>query len=189
MDLLINFIVAAVAAVLGAVGIKLLDRLRRKDAESEAKQIVDKAKQDADTARRESELAIKEATLQQRTETERELSKSRDELRDRERILDKRQETVEQQADQVRKQERMVEGTQRRLAEKIEDAEHQKTELQKVMDMHRQTLHELSGLSRDEATQRLLKTLEDEMQQETGAIILNYQKKMEEECKTRAAKC
>jgi ribonuclease Y len=53
------------------------------------------------------------------------------------------------------------------------------------MNMQRQTLHELSGLNQDEAKNRLLKDLESEMQQETGAIILNYQKKAEEECKTR----
>ena len=184
-ELLICIVVAAFAAFLGAVGIKLLDKLRRKDVESEAKQILDKANQEADTARREADLAIKEETLKQKTETEKELSKVRDELRDRERSVDKRQEAVEQQGEQVRKQERMVEGTQRRLAEKQEDVERQKEELQKLMDMQRQTLHELSGLNAEEASSRLLKDLDQEMQQETGNIILNYQKKVEEECKTR----
>ncbi|MCA9269845.1 MAG: DUF3552 domain-containing protein, partial [Planctomycetales bacterium] len=186
MEMIPYFIIAAVAAGAGAAAIKLLDRLRRRDAESEAKQIIDKALGDADAARRESQLAIKEETLRQRGETEKELSKLRDEMRNRERTLDKRQETVEQQSEQVRKQERMVEGTQRRLAEKMEDAERQRLELQKLTDMQRQTLHELSGLGREEATRRLLEGIEREMQQETGAIILNYQKKMEAECKSRA---
>ena len=184
-ELLIAIGMSVVAAILGAVGIKVLDKLRRKDAESEAAQILDKAKQDADTARREADLAIKEDRLKQKTESENELSKQRDELRERERLLDKRQETVETQSDQVRKQERMVEGNQRRLAEKQEDVERQKAELQKLMDMQRQTLHELSGLGKEEATSRLLSDLDREMQQETGAIILNYQKQTEEECKAR----
>jgi ribonuclease Y len=181
----ITVIVAFVAAVLGFLATKFLDKLRRKDAETEARQIVDRAKQDADTARREAQLAIKEESLRQKGETERELGKQRDELRERERLLDKRQEVVEQQADQVRKQERMVENNQRRLAEKIQDNENQKVELQKIIDMQRQTLHELSGLGRDEATNRLLANLDRELQQETGTIILNYQKKAEAECKVR----
>ena len=184
-ELLIAFGMSIVGVILGAVGIKFLDKLRRKDVESEAQQILEKARHEADTARREGELAIKEETLRQKTEAEKEISKERDELRERERLLDKRHEAVEQQGEQVRKQERMVEGTQRRLAEKQEDVEHQKEELQKLMDMQRQTLHELSGLGKDEAANRLLKDLEQEMQQETGAIILNYQKKAEEECKAR----
>lgn len=185
IESIITIVVAAVAAVLGAVAIKFLDKLRRKDAESEAHRIIDKARQEADTATREAQLAIKEESLRQKAETEKELSKLRDELRERERLLDKRQEAVEQQGDQVRKQERMVESTQRRLAEKLDDAERQKTELQKVMDMQRQTLHELSGLSREDAADRLLQMLDREMQQETGNIILNYQKKVEAECKVK----
>ncbi len=184
-EFVITIIVAVVAAVLGFLATKFLDKLRRKDAETEARQLVDRAKQEADTARREAQLAIKEESLRQKGETERELSKQRDELRDRERLLDKRQEVVEQQADQVRKQERMVESTQRRLSEKIEDNEKQKLELQKMVDMQRQTLHELSGLSREEATNRLLTNLDRELQQETGNIILTYHKKAEAECKSR----
>ena len=181
---IITAIVAVIfGALAGAFGIKFIDKLRRKDVESEAQQLLERAKQDADTARREADLAIKEETLRQKTETEKELSKERDELRDRERILDKRHEAVEQQSEQVRKQERMVEGTQRRLAEKQEDVERQKEELQKLMDLQRQTLHQLSGLNQDEATRRLLENLEREMQQETGAIIMKYQKEAEEECK------
>jgi ribonuclease Y len=79
----------------------------------------------------------------------------------------------------------MVEGTQRRLAEKLDDADRQKVELQKLTDMQRQTLHELSGLTREDATHRLLEALDRELQQETGAIILNYQKKVEAECKAK----
>ena len=184
-QLLIAIGMSIAGVVLGAIGIKFLDKLRRKDVESEAQQILEKAKQEADTTRREAELAIKEETLRQKTESEKEFSKERDELRERERLLDKRHEAVEQQGEQVRKQERMVEGTQRRLAEKQEDVERQKEELQKLMDLQRQTLHQLSGLTQDEATSRLLKELEQQMQQETGAIILNYQKKAEEECKSK----
>jgi ribonuclease Y len=182
---IITIVFVILAAILGGLAVKFLDKLRRKDAESEARNILEKARHEADTATREAQLAIKEETLKQKGEVERELGKQRDEIRERERLLDKRQEAVEQQGDQVRKQERMVEGTQRRLAEKLEDADRQKLELQKLTDIQRQTLHELSGLSRDEATNRLLEALDRELQQETGAIILSYQKRLEAECKAK----
>ena len=38
-------IAAAVAAVLGGAAVKLLDRLRKKDAETEAKRILERAQQ------------------------------------------------------------------------------------------------------------------------------------------------
>ena len=54
----------------------------------------------------------------------------------------------------------MVESNQRKLTEKIEDANRRKEELAKLLDLQRQTLHELSGLSREEATRRLLELLD-----------------------------
>ncbi len=179
-------IASVLAAILTFVGVKLFDRLRRKDAETEAAQITDRARQDATRQIREAELEIKEKEILQQADAAKELSKSRDELRDRERLLDKRHETVEQQTDHLRKQERMVENTQRRLGERLEDTNRRNEELTKLLDMQRQTLHELSGLTREDATQRLLQMLDKELQQEAGNVILKHRKKIEETCEADA---
>ena len=42
----------------------------------------------------------------------------------------------------------------------------------KLLDLQRQTLHELSGLNQDEAMCRLLEILDAQLQKETGAMIL-----------------
>jgi len=187
MQIVIASVISAVlAAVLAVVLTKLLDRLRRKDAETEAAQILDQATQDAATKIKEADLEIKEKALAEKAETQKELGKLREELRERERLLEKRQETIEQQADHLRKQERMVENTQRRLTERLEDTNRRNEELSKVLDMQRQTLHELSGLSRDEAGRRLLEMLDSELIQETGAVILRHQKKIEDTCEDKA---
>ena len=115
-----------------------------KDAESEARLILERAEREAVSRRREAELEIKEQTLQHKAKTEEELGRIRDELRERERLLDKRQETIEQQTDDLRKQERIVEGTQRRLSERLEDTNRRNEELAKLLDLQRQTLHDLS---------------------------------------------
>ena len=159
---------AAIACIATFAGVKFLDRLRRRDAETEAAGIIEKAQRESATMKKEAELEIKELAIQQKAEGERELSKIRQELHERERLLDKRQDTLEQQADQLRKQEKMVEANQRKLAERIEDTNRRNEELTKLLDLQRQTLHQLSGLSRDEATQRLLDMLEQELQHETG---------------------
>ena len=181
---------AAIASVLSialtVVLIKLLDRLRRKDAETEARQIVERAEREAADRKREAELEIKERALQQKSEAEREFSRVREELRDRERSLDKRHEAIEQQAEDLRKQERIVESTQRRLTERLEDANRRKEELGKALEAQRQTLHELSQLSREEATRRLLEMLDEELTQETGSIILKHERRLAEVCDQQA---
>ncbi len=122
-------ITALIAAALTFTVVKFLDRLRKKDAESEARTILERADREAINRRREAELEIKERALQQKAKTEEELGKIRDELRERERLLDKRQEMIEQQTDDLRKQERIVENTQRRLTERLEDASRRNEEL------------------------------------------------------------
>lgn len=173
---------AVIAIALTIIVVKLLDRLRRKDAETEARNILDRAELDASNRRREAELEIKERALQEKTKTEAELGKIRDELRERERLLDKRQETIEQQADDLRKQERIVENTQRRLSERLDDTNRRNEELAKLLDMQRQTLHELSGLDQEEAKNQLLSMLDQELTQETGAVILQHERRIAERC-------
>ena len=166
--------------------IKLLDRLRRRDAESEARQIVQRAEEEVDRRRRECDLELKELVLQQKAEGEKELRAIREELHERERSLDKRQDTLNQETDQLRKQEKMVETTQRKLTERIQDVNRRKEELSKLLDLQRQTLHELSGLNREEATRRLLEMLETQLQQETGSVILKHEKRIAETCEQKA---
>ncbi|HEX4143481.1 MAG TPA: ribonuclease Y [Pirellulales bacterium] len=185
-ELFTYLVIAAGAAVLAVVLVKLLDRLRRRDAESEAREIIARAERESANHIKEAELGIKERAIQQQAEGERQQSKLRQELHERERVLDKRQDTLDQQAEGLRRQERMVEGNQRKLAEKIEEANRRNEELAQQLDLHRQTLHKLSGLSREEATKRLLDTLEAELQHEQGALILRHEKKLAEICDVKA---
>ncbi|MFZ5830043.1 MAG: ribonuclease Y [Planctomycetota bacterium] len=173
-------IAALITAILTFTILRMLDRLRRRDAESEAREILRKAEQEVENRRKEAELQIKEQALQQQAESEKELRRVRAELHERERLLDKRQDALESQAEQIRKQEKMVEATQRKLTERIQDVNHRKEELSKLLDLQRQTLHELSGLSQDEATRRLLELLDTQLQQETGSLIMRHEKKIKE---------
>jgi ribonucrease Y len=186
MSEVVHLIIAVVLACgLTFILLRLLDRLRRRDAESEAQEIVRKAKQDVENRHRQADLEIKERSLKQQEESEKELRRIRGELHERERLLDKRQDALEEQAEQLRKQEKIVEGTQRKLTERIQDANRRKDELAKLLDLQRQTLHELSGLSQQEATARLLEILETQLQQETGAVIQKHEKQIAETCEQK----
>jgi ribonuclease Y len=177
---------AIVASVLAAAAVKLLDRLRKRDAEAEARRILEHAEQESATKRREADLEIKERSLRERAEIERELNKSRDEIRERVRVLDKRQETVEQQTDDLRKQEKIVEATQRRLMERFDDVNRRGDELNKLLEMQKQNLHQLAGMSRDEAVKRLMDKLEQELAAETGAMVLRNERRTQEICDQKA---
>jgi ribonuclease Y len=173
-------IATIIGAVLATVLVKLLDALRKKDAETEARKIIEKAQSDIANRLKEAELEIKEMALKQKSDNEQELVRARQELHERQRKLDKRDDQMEQRSDQLGKQEKMVESNQRKLAERLDDLNRRNEELNNLLDLERQTLHKLSGLSREEATSRLLDVLDKQLAREQGQLIIKHQKKLEE---------
>jgi ribonuclease Y len=171
-------LVAVVAAAMGMGVIKLLGYLRKRDAEKEAQQILEKAEIEARARRKEAEVEAKELALVEKARIEEQLNDGRQKQFERERQLEKQRDLLEQRTEQLQKQEKMVENNQRKLAEKIEDATRRQRELDDLLDIQRQTLHQISGLSPEEAKRRLLERLNQELTHELGAIILKQEKEL-----------
>ncbi len=178
--------VAIVAALMGMGVIKLLGHLRKRDAEKEARQIIEKAEIQASARHKEAEVEAKELALREKTRIEEQLNDARQKLFERERHLDKQRDLVEQRAEQLQKQEKMVENNQRKLAEKLEDANRRQSELDNLLDIQRQTLHQISGLGPEEAKRRLLERLDQELAHEQGALILKQEKELAAICDVKA---
>jgi ribonuclease Y len=170
--------VAVVAALMGMGVVKLLGYLRKRDAEKEAQQIIEKAEIQAGARRKEAEVEAKELALREKAKIEEQLNEVRQKLFERERLLDKHQDQLEQRAEQLQKQEKMVENNQRKLSEKLEDANRRQAELDHLLDAQRQALHQISGLSPEEARRRLLDRLDQELAHEQGTLILKKEKEI-----------
>lgn len=179
-------VVAVVAAAMGMAVIKLLGYLRKRDAEKEAEQILEKAEIQAGARRKEAEVEAKEMALREKAKIEEQLNQGRQKVFERERILDKQQDQLEQRAEQLQKQEKMVENNQRKLAEKLEDLNRRQADLDNLLDAQRQALHEISGLGPEDARRRLLERLDQELAHEQGGLILKQQKELATVCDAKA---
>jgi ribonuclease Y len=171
-------ITAVVAAIMGMGVIKLIGYLRKQDAEKEARQIIEKAEIQASARHKEAEVEAKELALREKSRIEDQLNEARQKTFERERHLDKQQDLIESRAEQLQKQEKMVESNQRKLAEKLEDANRRQVELDNLLDAQRQALHQISGLSPEEAKRRLLERLDQELSHEQGALIMKREKEV-----------
>jgi ribonuclease Y len=185
-DAVVITVVALVAAGLGMGVVKLLGYLRKRDAEKEAQQIIERAEIQAGARHKEAEVEAKELALREKARIEEQLNDARQKLFERERHLDKQQDLIEQRAEQLQKQEKMVENNQRKLAEKLEDANRRQSELDNLLDIQRQTLHQISGMGPEEAKRRLLERLDQELSHEQGALILRMEKEMATVCDAKA---
>ena len=113
----------------------------------------------------------------ERAEVEEELMAVREKLHGEQRELEKRKGLLDSRTEELQKQERMVEGNQRKISGKMAEVKQRGEQLGQMIEEQNQALHQVSGLSREEATARLLKMLEQELEQETGSIILKHEKK------------
>ena len=175
-----------VAAIAGVAAVKFVDYLRQRDVEKEAERRLAEAEKDASTIRKEAAIEAKEMALQEKAKIEEALSVVRKELHERERTIDKAEDNLQQRNDQLSKQEKMVEGNQRKLAEKLEDVTRRQSELDDLLDVQRQTLHQLSSLSRDEAKELLLKKLDTELSHEQGLLIKKREQAIAEAVEPKA---
>ena len=166
--------------------LRAIDRSQKRDGLSQAEEIVRRAELDAENHRREVEIELKEEAMQQKEKIEAQSRAARQENHEKERALSKRQDLIDKQADDIRKQEKLVETTQKKLSERIEEQKIKDEELQKVFDQQKKILYDLSGLSKEEATTQLLKNLETELHDEAGSIILKHEKYVAEQCEQQA---
>src|SRR5690242_12575210 len=102
----------AIAAFLGFGVVKFLDYLRKRDADKEAAQIIERAEIEAATRRKEAAVEAREMALQEKGKLEKENEEIRRQLHDRERKLDKAEDANQSRAEQLQKQEKMVESNQ-----------------------------------------------------------------------------
>ena len=174
------------SAILGMGLVKLIDYLRKRDADKEVAQIIERAEIEASAHRKEAVVEAKEMALQEKNRLDSENNEIRNTLHDRERHLDKQEDALTQRHEQLEKQEKMVENNQRRLAEKLDDFHRRQKELDDLLNLERQTMHKLSGLSPQEAETRLLERLEKELVQQQGALIVKHEKQIAEKCDSKA---
>ena len=175
-------VIVAFASIATYFFVRFFDKLYRTSAIERAKEILQRAELEADSKTREAELLAKEHAIHLKEKNEHEFQKTREELYERERLLNKRQDTLDRQASDLRKQERLVENTQRKLSERVADAERRNTELVKLIEKERITLHEFSGLNREEAIERLLALLDNELKSEIGRIVLQHEQQIKDQC-------
>lgn len=177
---LTTIISLVVGLIVGVSGVLLMNLLRGRDIKSQAASLLDQAKSDAANIVRSAQLEVKEAALTQKQRIEAEASKQREQLTKKEAALERREETLQQTADDFRKQEKMVEANQRRLTEKIQEASKRSDEIKRLAQEQTHQLQNLSGLSKEEAGQRLMKLLEQELESDIGNKILKHERRVKE---------
>ena len=181
-SIIITAVVAVVAAVVSGVACFFLGSAhRRKVAEKaigsateEAKRIVSNALSQAESKKREMILEAKDEIHKERTELDKEIKERRNEVQRQERRLIQKEETLDKRMDTLEKKEET-------LASKIKEAEDRLAESEALKKSQFDMLEKISGYTKEQAKEYLIKNLEGELVHEKAVKILEIEQQTKDE--------
>ncbi len=171
----ISFAVAAVVGfVLGGLYRKKTAETKIGSATQQAKQIISEAINQAESRKKEAIIEAKDEIHKQRTETERELRERRTEVQRQERRIIQKEETLDKKSENLEKKDEVLNG-------KIKEAEDRLAEIDSIKKSQFEMLERISGFTKEQAKDYLLKSLESDLTHEKAIKIMDYQQKTKDE--------
>lgn len=168
--------------LIGVLLKKLLVSSRIKDAEEEAKKIVNDALKDAETKKKESLLEAKDMIYQAKSDFERETRERKAELAILEKRFLQREENLERKMDLLDKKESELSRKEREFCSKEKALEEKLEFYNKGIKEQREMLERIARMSSEDAKKQLMKALEDEARFEASKMI----KRIEDESRESA---
>ncbi len=169
-----------------SVGLATVDPEQARITETKVLDILEIAKRDGERILKDAELKAKDESYRRREELNRELETSRNELREQERRVQKREDASEDKAKDLTRKERTVEGLQKKAVEQKEVFELKAKELDGIIVKETKKLHEITGLSREEAERLLMERLEQQLSTEIATRIQRHTEQLKSEAEGRA---
>ncbi len=169
-----------------SIGLATVDPEQARITETKVLDILEIAKRDGERILKDAELKAKDESYRRREELNRELETSRNELREQERRVQKREDASEDKAKDLTRKERTVEGLQKKAVEQREVFELKAKELDGIIVKETKKLHEITGLSREEAERLLMERLEQQLSTEIATRIQRHTEQLKSEAEGRA---
>jgi ribonuclease Y len=138
---------------------------------SVTKQTIDDANKEAESIKKAKLLEVKEKFISLRAELEKQVSARNAKLQSQEAKLRQRELAIHQRQEDLGKKRNELETAADNLNTQLELVERRKQDLEKIHKMEIDRLEALSGLSAEEAKDRLAQSLKDEAQTAASAYI------------------
>ncbi len=183
--IIITICVAVVAcAAVGFAAFRAGEEHRKKaaetllgSAEEQAKSIVSDAERAAEAKKRERVLEAKEEIQKLRSDLDKETKERRNELSRQERRINQKEETLDKKTDTLERKEQS-------LTSKLRSLEKKEQEINELRNKQTAELERISGMTREEAREILLKDIEAHTRREAAVMV----KEIEQDARETAEK-
>ncbi|HOU10832.1 MAG TPA: ribonuclease Y [Clostridiales bacterium] len=184
LKILIAVVVSVIAAgaagfIIGGIYRKIVAETAIGSAKKEAARLVNEAITQAETKKKEAILEAKDEIHKLRSETDRELRDRRAEVQRQERRIDQKEETLDKRSELLEKKEEILEN-------KIKAAEEKMAEIETIKRSQFEMLEKVSGYTKEQARDYLLKSIEENLAHEKALRITEYEQRIKDESDTLA---
>ncbi|MGI6204306.1 MAG: ribonuclease Y [Anaerovoracaceae bacterium] len=178
ISIAVTVVIAVVALVIGILAgyicRKTLGEKAIGSAEQKARNLVLDAENKSETIKKEIELKAKEDALKIKNEAEEELNQRRNELSRSEDRLSSKEDSLNKRIENIERKEQSIASKEKNINKKLNDLD----------DLHQKQvakLEEVSGMTRDEAKDILLQSIESDVRADASQMIRDIEGKAKDE--------
>lgn len=168
MEIIVGIIAAVVALVVGSL-VTLF--ITKKMAHSSAKNIIEEARMEADVLKKNKILEAKEEEMRMKAEAEKQANARMAKVQSAEAKAKQREMQLNQLQSEVQKKKNENEAQQKSLEQQQAALEIRHSEVERLHKKAQEALEHISGLSAEEAKERLVESLKDEAKTNAASYI------------------
>lgn len=165
---MLEVILATAGLLVGGVAGYVLFRYILKNTYN---RVLDEANKEADVIKEKKLLEVKETFLNKKAELEKEVNQRNQKIQQAENKLKQREINLNQRQEELGRRKTELDNAQNRLTNQTQMLAKKEEELEHLQLQERAKLEELSGLSAEEAKQRLVDSLKDEAKSDAQSYI------------------
>ena len=169
MTSLLIYVLVGIAVA--AIGLAIGVAIQKSSARSQAKTIIEEAQQESEMIKQKKLLEAREEELQIKAEAEKQANQRLTKIQAAEARIKQRELQLNQQQGDIARRRNENEAIKANLDAQAQVLESQKTELDKLTRTAQDTLEHISGLSADEAKEKLIESLRDEAKTAAASYI------------------
>ena len=170
-NVLVPVLLLIVGLFVGAIIAFVIMTLKKKNEEHKASSIIEKAKKEAEKAKRDALLEAKEEAYKLKLETDKEIKEKKSELKENEERLLQRENSIDRRDGLLQNREQMLDEKENGIIQKQKDIQKLEEKAENVIKEQIEKLEKISGFSKKQAKEEIMKQVEISMSAEISAYI------------------
>ncbi len=183
-QVILSILLVLIGLFVGIIIVFIVNYFKGNSATKKAEKMIEDAKKEADKLKRDSILDAKEETHKLKIEFEKEMKEKKQEIKESEERLLQRESNMDRRDQTLQNREQMLEEKENNLDNKQKDIQKEQVKVEELKRQQLDILENISGYSKEQAKNEVMKKIETMMNLEIAAYI----KDRESEAKLEADK-